>query len=350
MELQEIIDFYNIKPRGVGSIKKIMNQRGITFNDLQLNYETKDYAIKGIYDIKNNKPLFINNCFVEYTCRVSGELCSVPYYYWIKRDNDKKLLSASVSRSQNLSNLNKTKIRDKVIEYWESDKGKKQKEKQRVERIFYNKNIQPEIIKSFSMEKKKEVASKKRDTFYNKSVEEQNKINKKRNIYLNKTEVEKDEIRKKISETLLQQSEERSEYMKKLWNDLPYDEKINRIENLKHGYIKKQYPGLNLFYQGSYEKKFIETCLSNGVIPKRGPNIEYYDPEEDIVKIYMVDYEINGFLVEVKSLWWWEQNLRINLLKKEAAETYASENGYNSFIIYILDKLNEGFDIEDIKN
>jgi len=351
VQLQEIIDYYNFEPRGSGRLKKLLAT--LDLNNLVLNYQGDGFIITGIYNIKENKPLFPTKSDVIYTCLETGLKYCVKYKIWIKKKLENRFISPSVSRSNNLSKLNKTKIRDANINSYKTEKGIKRKEQYRKQRIFFNKNIMPEIMKTFSDEKKQNIAIKKKNTFYKKSEEERFIINKKRNMWLYMDDEQKEIMRARISTTLLLNSEKMSIYMKDKWNNYSYDKKIELLDNRNHGFIKKMHPDIDIYYQGSLEKNFIDSCLKEGLTPKRGPNIEYYDPIENKIKIYMIDYEINNFLVEIKSLWWWVEHERINILKKDAAETYVVDNGYKAYILYIIDQKKDkkgGFDLDKIKS
>jgi len=97
----------------------------------------------------------------------------------------------------------------------------------------------------------------------------------------------------------------------------------------KSGLIKS-YLDTDLYFQGSYEKKFLDKLLEQYGIEwvktnvKRGPNIKYKDPI-GVQRTYMSDFQINNTVYEIKSNWTWNrrgQDLllqQINLLKLKSA-------------------------------
>ena len=111
----------------------------------------------------------------------------------------------------------------------------------------------PEIIKSFSVEKREEIANKKYNTFYSKSIEERDKINKSKNIWLNLNEKEKDELRKRISIALYKKSHIISKKAKEL--NLSFTKRVLQMSAITFGvalisfgigYLVKYYFGIEI--------------------------------------------------------------------------------------------------------
>lgn len=88
------------------------------------------------------------------------------------------------------------------------------------------------------------------------------------------------------------------------------------LNSFERGYKKgkwiQQYCDTNLYYQGSYELEFLEKLeILNGrewllENVKRGPNVEYYDSQENKKRIYMSDFIIGNTIYEIKSSWTWD--------------------------------------------
>jgi len=97
---------------------------------------------------------------------------------------------------------------------------------------------------------------------------------------------------------------------------------------IKKSFIIKKYKDTDLHYQGTYELDFLDKYydklkIENGMTIKYGYDKIYY-PD-----FYLPDYKI---IVEIKSKWWFEKHLDINLEKQKQC----IDNGYN--FIFIIDK------------
>lgn len=90
----------------------------------------------------------------------------------------------------------------------------------------------------------------------------------------------------------------------------------------------KKYKETDLYYQGRYEKDFLDKYFDKIKI-ERGPTLKY----EYLGKSYFYhsDFYLSEYnlIVEVKSLWWWEQHKEKNIEK----ELVCKLNGYNYLII-----------------
>jgi hypothetical protein len=79
-----------------------------------------------------------------------------------------------------------------------------------------------------------------------------------------------------------------------------------------------------IMYQSKLELKFIEWCASNNIIVKNGPNIDY--TFKDKQHKYRVDFEIDGFLIEIKDFHIWHRN------QVESGKWDEKVNAANKFI------------------
>jgi hypothetical protein len=79
-----------------------------------------------------------------------------------------------------------------------------------------------------------------------------------------------------------------------------------------------------IMYQSKLELKFIEWCVSNNIIVKNGPNIDYVFNDKQ--HKYRVDFEIDGFLIEIKDFHIWHRN------QVESGKWDEKVNAANKFI------------------
>jgi hypothetical protein len=79
-----------------------------------------------------------------------------------------------------------------------------------------------------------------------------------------------------------------------------------------------------IMYQSKLELKFIEWCANNNIIVKNGPNIDY--TFKDKQHKYRVDFEIDGFLIEIKDFHIWHRN------QVESGKWDEKVNAANKFI------------------
>lgn len=90
----------------------------------------------------------------------------------------------------------------------------------------------------------------------------------------------------------------------------------NGLNSFERGYIKSlkmhYYKDTDILYQGSGEKRFLEELEEeHGILwvcenVKRGPNIPYQHPIDQCEKMFMVDFQIENKLCEVKSTYTWD--------------------------------------------
>ena len=99
---------------------------------------------------------------------------------------------------------------------------------------------------------------------------------------------------------------------------------------INNGYKIEKYKDTELYYQGSYEKDFLDRYYDIGI--KRGPTIKYiYDGNEHF---YFSDffYEKLNLIIEIKSSKWFNEHKEKNLIK----EKWCKKVGYN--FLFIIDK------------
>ena len=106
---------------------------------------------------------------------------------------------------------------------------------------------------------------------------------------------------------------------------------------IKKSFIIKKYKDTDLHYQGTYEFDFLNKYQTKINI-KNGFTIKYECDNKK--RVYYPDFYLPDFnlIVEIKSTKWYEENLNINLAKKEQC----LNNNYN--FIFIIDKNYEQFD------
>jgi len=100
---------------------------------------------------------------------------------------------------------------------------------------------------------------------------------------------------------------------------------------LKNGYKIKKYKDSELYYQGTYEKDFLDNYF-NKIEIFRGESIRYnYDESEHI---YFPDFFIKklNLIIEIKSSKWYNEHKEKNLAKEVACK----EQGFN--FLFIIDK------------
>lgn len=104
---------------------------------------------------------------------------------------------------------------------------------------------------------------------------------------------------------------------------------FNKI--LKSGRKRLQYKDTELYYQGSYEKDFLELCESLNILDKvdRCFTIKYELNESEL--IYFPDFYIEelNLIVEIKSSYWYNKHKERNIAK----EKQCKDSGYNYILI-----------------
>jgi hypothetical protein len=103
---------------------------------------------------------------------------------------------------------------------------------------------------------------------------------------------------------------------------------------LKSGYKITKYKDTNLYYQGSFEKDFLDLCDKINILDKitRGFSIKYELNNKKL--IYFPDFyfkEMN-MIIEIKSTYWYNAHMNKNLAKEKAC----LDKKYN--YVLVLDK------------
>ena len=120
-------------------------------------------------------------------------------------------------------------------------------------------------------------------------------------------------------------------------------------ENGEDGYDKsfrtarrvKDHPKLDIYYQASYEKDFLDEMIGRYGVKwcqdniKRGPNTKYICPISGRERLYKPDFLIEGTIYEIKSKWSWDHRgmnpeaAKINAAKLDTMK----ENGYKVILV-----------------
>jgi hypothetical protein len=110
----------------------------------------------------------------------------------------------------------------------------------------------------------------------------------------------------------------------------PYQNKDIFNKSLKSGLKIKTYENSELYYQGSYEKDFLDRYY-NKVIIKNGLSIKYQNNNSE--KYYHTDFYLPDYdlIIEIKSTYWYNKCKELNIIKEQYAKKY------HNYII-ILDK------------
>lgn len=296
MTEKEIIDFY----KKVGLSDKAIKINLTRIKKRGLNVEAVDFC-NDLYDLKKNEPVRIRKARVKYRCDICGKISEAYYQAYRSAKNKNQCHSCTQSAL-----LKKANVDPYYKEILKKSFTEDRLEKLRQYRITRNKTVQRDFILNMSEEEKEIARNKKIETFFSRTEEERKKIGEKRTKWYHDLS---DEERIKINESL-----------------------SFRSGNKNNGKIK------NIFYQSLFEKFFINDCLYHEAEIKRGVQIDYFDTTTNKIRKYIIDFIVNDYLVEIKSDYWWNKFLEKNLCKKNAAENFAKENGYNGYILLIENK------------
>lgn len=159
-----------------------------------------------------------------------------------------------------------------------------------------------------------------------------------------KNPFESKEVQKKIKETFvknygvdnnMKSKKGRDVYKKsmvaKYGVEWPLQDKGILDKNQKSAKTLKQYKDTSLWYQGSYEKEFLDLYLDKYPDMERGPSIRYKFKNKN--KVYHSDFYIPSLnlVIEIKSSWILKADIEIKEKKKATIA-----NGFN--YLMILDK------------
>jgi len=102
-------------------------------------------------------------------------------------------------------------------------------------------------------------------------------------------------------------------------------------KSLISGLKMKKYKDTSLYYQGTYEKDFLDLCDKLNILDKikRGCSVKYFMDDKNL--IYFPDFHIENknLLIEIKSLYWYNKHKNRNILK----ENKCKELGFNYLLI-----------------
>jgi hypothetical protein len=96
--------------------------------------------------------------------------------------------------------------------------------------------------------------------------------------------------------------------------------------------------GTEILVQGTLEEAFVKKCESENIFIKNGPVIDYL--YKDKKRKYFIDFEIEylgqKFLIEIKSLYWYNKLKEQVLAKEIAAKDFVDKNkDYRSYCLLI---------------
>ena len=296
MTEEKIIEFYKNKGLRDKAIKINLTR----IKKRNLNVEVVDFC-DDLYDIDKQEVVRNRKARIKYKCVLCGKISSAQFQAYRKAKNKNQCHSCTQSLL-----LKKANIDPKYKELLKKSFTPERLENLRNLRIKINKTTQRDLILNSSPEEKEKIRKKKLETFYSKSTEERKKICEERtNWYFSLSKEEREK----------------------------YNEKLScRGKNKNYGRIK------NIVYQSLFEKFFINDCLQNDAKIERGVQIDYFDTSSNKIKKYIIDFIVDGYLVEIKSDYWWNKFLEKNLCKKNAAENFSKENSYNGYILLIENK------------
>lgn len=142
------------------------------------------------------------------------------------------------------------------------------------------------------------------------------------NKYGKENPFQNEEIKEKIKKTCL----------KKYGVEHPSQNPEIHYNQQKTGYKIKIHEQTGLYYQGTYEKHFLDFCFENNIPIKKAKTIKYYF--KGVKKVYFLDFYLENInlIIEIKSTYTYKQNLSKNLAKQKAC----LEQGYN--FIFIINK------------
>jgi len=84
-------------------------------------------------------------------------------------------------------------------------------------------------------------------------------------------------------------------------------------------------PRTNLFYRGTYEKDFLDFCVSNKIKIEKGKRFSYFFDNKK--RYYFSDFYLpnKNLVIEIKSSYYYKKYYNMNESKKETA----LKSGYN---------------------
>jgi len=105
------------------------------------------------------------------------------------------------------------------------------------------------------------------------------------------------------------------------------------IKQQKSGFRLKYHKETGLSYRGTYEKDFLDFCVTNNIIIEQGKRFKYF--YDGRYHYYFSDFYFpkENLIVEIKSLWTYNRYLDVNEIKRYTV----LELGYNFMFIIDMD-------------
>lgn len=150
--------------------------------------------------------------------------------------------------------------------------------------------------------------------------------------FVNSEKIKRTFIEKYGVENVSQLEENRRELSDRMIKDNPF----HKVNVKTH-----RYKNTNLYYQSSYEYKFLEFCENRGILDKveNGRRFEYLNEDSDFGYFYLSDFIFDGrYVIEVKSEW--IKQLQGGDEKIDAKRRCVESNGYG-FILVMDNDLDE---------
>jgi len=240
----------------------------------------------------------------------------------IRKTNLEKYGVGSPSKNKGIQNkIKQTNLSRYGVENPQQNKNIKDKTKQTnlekygVEYALQNKDIQKKI---------KQTNLEKYGVEY--AMQNEDVKNKRKKTNLEKYGVEfvsqNKKIQRKIKQTML----------KKYGVENPTQNKEIYKKQQKKALSRKKYKNTSLYYQGTYEKHFLDFCFENNIVVENGPSVKFLFENKN--KIYYSDFYLKekNLIIEIKSDYYYKKYLEKNFVKQKSC----IEQGYN--FIFIIDK------------
>ncbi len=146
-----------------------------------------------------------------------------------------------------------------------------------------------------------------------------------------------DSCKDKIKKTCLVKYGNEYHQKTKIFKDNCSKRAINNIQNgISNIVIIKKYKNTELYYQGSYEKEFLELCEKYNILDKisNGNSYKYIEDDNKIGYRLLTDFSIGEYEIEIKSTYIMKKQGGIQTVfaKKRAVESTGKK------YIFILDK------------
>ena len=248
------------------------------------NTNLKKYGCENVFQNEDIKEKSKQTCLKKY---------GVEFYFKTKeRDEKTKKTKKLKYGDENYNNLEKSKQtclkKYKVDSYMKTENFMK-------------------VSKDYSIKHKKEMIKKTKSTNLD--------------IYGYKNVFQNEDIKEKSKQTCL----------KKYGFEYPSQNEEFFIKCQKRRFKKYQHKNSDLYYQGSYEKDFLDVYYDKIRIIKASP-VEYYFDNK--IHMYFPDFYLPDYntVVEIKSSYTYNREYEMNIIKKDAC----LKNNFN--FLFIIDK------------